>query len=84
MEYSMLWYSDMIGACVIALAIGCYLNAISISECLKKSLFLISRNMNDKANKSNLMDQFIESIEFHSRVKQLSILNLANHFQFEQ
>ena len=68
-QLMLLWYSDMIGGCVIALACGSYLCAIDGSKCIKESLFSITRNAN---NRNDLMEQLIEYIQFHSHMKQLS------------
>lgn len=56
-----------IGACAFALGIGCYFYLIASNKCIKGSLFSISRR-----TEQNISDQFIEFIQFHSRVKQLS------------
>lgn len=55
----------------IALGIGCYLYTIAASKCIKGSQFLIGRCTTKHTNQ-NILDQFIEFIEFHSNVKQLS------------
>lgn len=62
-------YIALIGACVIALAIGSFLYIIASSECIKGNLLSIDRCA--KTNQ-NILEQFTEFIEFHSLVKQFS------------
>lgn len=63
----------MIGVCIICFSIGIYLFAMSSSQCVKSSLFSISRNSKLKLNQKRIFEQFNEFIQFHSRVKQLSV-----------
>lgn len=63
----MLSYMAFIAACVLALTMGSYLYFVASSECIKGSLLAIDQSANQ-----NIFEQFIEFIEFHSLVKQLS------------
>lgn len=68
-----------IGACALALAIGSYLFGIAGSKCLKENLLSISISTESMANDQKcVLDKFIEFIEFHSQVKQLSLSPLIN------
>ena len=60
----------MIGACVVVLALGSYLYANSMTNCLKKILLEIDRCI--KTNQEYLSKQLVEFIKFHSHLQQLS------------
>lgn len=69
-EYGICLYMAVIGAGVLVLAIGCYLYAVRMAECIKVLLFDITQSAG--ADETNLMKQLVDFIEFHSRAKQLS------------
>lgn len=73
-QYTMISYASMIGACVIAFALGFYLYTIAMTKCIKGSLFSINRNAQLKIKRKCIFKQLVEFIEFHSKVKQLSVL----------
>lgn len=62
----------MIGGGIFVLAIGCFLYGIAMTKCIKGSLFAVSQNAHAKPDR--ILKQLAEFTEFHSRVKQLSII----------
>lgn len=78
-----LFYVAVIGACVITMAISSYLYGIAMSKCSIKSLFAINRHARSKPNDSEIIENIIEFVQFHSRANQLSMhyavsLNVTN------
>lgn len=71
-QYATLLYATKIGVCALTLGIGSYILAIASSKCIKGSLFAIGRSIKAESDRSCILDQLIEFIDFHSRVKQLS------------
>lgn len=84
-QFTMMSYAAMIGACIIAFAFGFYLYTTAMTKCIRGSLFLINRSAQSKNNRKNIDEQLVELIWFHSRVKQLSILlnMLINDFEYD-
>lgn len=72
LQYILASYGLFIGVCILALAIGVYLFGNAMSKCIKEILFAISEHSNAEIDRSVLLEQFIEFIQYHSRVKQLS------------
>lgn len=72
-------YLLRIAACALVLAIGCYLISIAMSKSLKVSLFGINHTAGDKSERKRLMERLIEFLEFYSRAKQLSWIQLLNN-----
>lgn len=70
----------LIGACVIALGIGSYLCFMASNKCMKGSLFAIGQSTNDKPNQ-HILDQFVEFMQFHAQIKQLSTEMKITKFQ---
>lgn len=64
-------YITMMGACALSLATGSYLYFMAASKCIKGSLLSIGQCINEKTNQ-NIFDQFVEFMQFHAKVKQLS------------
>lgn len=60
----------VIGAGALVLSIGCYLYAVDLAECIK--VILCDVQQSTGADKTRLLKQFIDFVEFHSRAKQLS------------
>lgn len=77
MQYIMLWYACMIGACVMSLGIGLYLYAIAASRCIKEICFAVSQSAEIKTERKHIRPQLIEFMQTHSHVKQLSKLNIG-------
>lgn len=59
----------LIGACALVMGIGFYSFAIATGKSVKGSLFFIQRNITAETNQNNLLEQLIEFLEFHARVK---------------
>lgn len=80
MQYAMVSYMLAIAASIIALALGAYIYMIAANKCIKGNLLSIGHRANriGRSNpctdQSDLMEQFIEFIQFQSAVKQLSIV----------
>lgn len=79
MQYAMLSYVVRIVACILALGVGVYVYLIGANKCMKSNLFSIGRcassdddDDDDHTNESDLLEQFIEFIQFQALVKQLS------------
>lgn len=70
-QYAITAYGVLIGACIISLGIGSFLYVIASTKCIRGNLFAINRCTND-SDKQHIWDQFIEFIQYHSRVKQFS------------
>lgn len=77
-QYAMTSYAVKIGACVIALGISSFLYVIASSKCFKENLSSIDTI--DKIDQNTIWDQFIEFIEFHSHMKQLSVYKYEKKF----
>ena len=75
-HYVMLLYAIMIGACVLALAIGSYLYIIALNKCMKESLNVINQTTHDKINRIGIGKRLSEFIELHSNVKELSDIEI--------
>lgn len=71
-QYMILSYITMIGGGVLVLAIATFLYVMTMSKCIKACLFAIGRNTELKINRIHIVEQLIEFIQYHSRVKQLS------------
>lgn len=71
-QYTMMSYAAMIGACIIAFAFGFYLYTTAMTKCIKGILFHVNRSAESKTNRKMVHKQIVEFIRFHSRVKQLS------------
>lgn len=78
-QYVILVYAAIIGACDITMAVGSYLYGIAMSECVKGTLNEINRHVHDKTNKARIVEEIIEFVQFHSRVKQLSKTYCVSH-----
>lgn len=78
-QYAMLWYSLLIGVCVVIWCVESYIYVNAMSKCIKSSLLAISQSMDDGGQ---IREQFIEFIEFDLRVKQLSALKMFK-YEFE-
>lgn len=74
----MVRYEMMIGACVVSLAIGCYLLGIAMSKSINGSLLSISQSIEAKNDEKIILDQLAEFIELHSTAKQLRAFRLSN------
>lgn len=72
----MLAHALAFAACLVALGFGSFLIAMASSRCLKGCLYSISQNTKPKANLKRVLGHFIEFIELHTHVKQLSEYNL--------
>lgn len=80
-QCTIITYMAMIGACVLAVAIGSYFYTMAASKCIKENLFTVTENCRDKSKRKLIRVQLIEFIDFHTQVKQLSnIFNISNHF----
>lgn len=82
-QYTMMSYAAMIGACIIAFAFGFYLYTTAMTKCIQGSLFHINRSAQSKNNRKNIHEQLAEFIRFHSRVKQLSFTENFDKFYLE-
>lgn len=71
-QYTIISYWLFIGACVLSLAFGSHSYVIAMDECIKENLCAISQNLQDETKQNQILEQLIEFVEFHSRVKQLS------------
>lgn len=71
-EYVVVSYICLIGASIIALGIGSFLQMIAASKCIKGSLFAIGQCRNSKTNQ-HILDKLIVFIQFDARVKELSL-----------
>lgn len=65
-------YLLLVGSCGMALAIGSYLYFMASNKCIKGNLLSINQWTGGNKNSQQISNQFIEFIQFHSRVKQLS------------
>lgn len=72
MEYIMIWYLVMIGACIISVAFGSYLFAITNSKCIKGDLSAIGQCTDGTKSYQEILDRIIEYSQYHANVKQLS------------
>lgn len=63
-----------VGACALAIGIGGDLYGIAVCECVKQIFAAINEWIHgrSKTNPKLIRQQFVEFIEFHSGVKQLS------------
>lgn len=77
MQYALGRYALMVGACIAVLAIEFFIYTNAMSKCIKQSLFAISKS---KGHSGKIREQFIEFLEYHTRVKQLSSTRLKFHF----
>lgn len=74
-EYAIASYAMTLGALTVATGVGAYLYMIASSKCIKVSLFSIGRRATtiyDDDQTHRTLDHFVEFIQFHSFVKQLS------------
>lgn len=74
MELFILFYAASISACAFIFVLPFYMVFIATSECIKSNLLAITESAMDNTNRERFLDQFIEFIELHSRVTQLSLL----------
>lgn len=80
-EYAILGYEYFIISCTLALGIGLYSLVISIAKEIQSILQSISEKTQAKANpstQSQLTNLFIEYINAHADIKQLSVIYLYN------
>lgn len=75
MQYVMIMYLLSTVGCALVFAIASYLFSIAMSKSIKLNLCSINRKAGDEIHRMRLMEQLVEFIEYHSRVKQLSIQN---------
>lgn len=59
-------------ACVLSIGFGAYTFIIALTEDMKINVNAINDNTNIKANRSEIVEQFSDFIETHSRATQLS------------
>lgn len=69
--------------CTLILGIGCYMCSIAFSKSIKMNLHSISQKVDDESQRQCVMEQFIEFIACHSRVKQYSIFPNKSFNQFQ-
>lgn len=67
----------MIGACIVSLAVGCYLVGIAMSKSIIGSLFSISQSID--ADQNIILEQLVEFIGLHLTAKQLRESLLENY-----
>lgn len=83
-QFALISYGAMIGACFMNLQIGSFLYTVAMAKCLKSSLLSINKKAHCKARQALIPPQMIESLQFHSRLKQLSRIGHCGHFLFRQ
>lgn len=64
----MLSYALLIGASVVALAIGSYVYFMAMNKCIKQSLFNIDQSSHAKIDRNETLGQIGGFIELHSDV----------------
>lgn len=79
LQYAMHSYGMLIGACALILGAAAFLYAIAASKCIKANLFSIAQCTRNKTNQ-NILDRFIEFIQFHSCVTQLSLKSQSTFY----
>lgn len=65
-------YSFTIAACILSLSVGFTLFLFAMSKVAKISVICINQKAGDKTARKRILEQLIEFLEFHSRMKQLS------------
>ena len=71
-QYISLGHLYILGAAVISLEIGCYLWMMELIEDIKNDINSINKTAKLRKNQTQMSKQLTDSIEFHSKVKQLS------------
>lgn len=79
LQYVVVLYMASIGTSGLSLVIGAYLYLVAASKCIQGSLNAIGQCTNEKINK-NILQKFIEFVQFHAQIKQLSYKMIGAKF----
>lgn len=74
-QFMLVSYAAVIGACVTSLGIGTLVYGISTAKCLKRSLLSINSKAHRRVHRHRIPGQLIEALRFHSLSEQLSSNN---------
>lgn len=71
-EYTAFWYVHCNIACMISLAFGSFLLAITLINTIKRNICAINKDVQFKTHRLQTSKKLVNFIEFHSTLKQLS------------
>lgn len=73
LQYTANVYFFPFAACLVAYALGILLHVLSVATDIKTDLKMINENAKIKQNRLMTLERLFEFIEFHSKLKELSI-----------
>lgn len=65
-------YFGFVIACLVDVGSGSYLYASAAAKCLEASFLSINKKAHRKTQRTLIRGQFVETLQFHSRMMQLS------------
>lgn len=70
----MITYALLVGTCVLNFSLGTFLFVMAMTKIMKQNLNAINESANNKHKRALIAKQFSQFVQYHSMVKQLSII----------